>query len=672
MTYRLVIAVLSVFVLLRMQDAFAAGTIQASFDCAKATSAVEKTICSDDGLAAMDREMAADFGKVLDTTTTRSRGAIIDEQRRWLEDLAERCNTAGDVGSCVRSKYSDWLRNEFSKLGDIGRVMTMIPRFPSLPTLSLNRDPGLCRRLTEAAVENFERPNDIDNLGDMPGPASRMSISGSRWIDLSEGGIGGQDAILILPGSGATKPGFGIVLQVGFRGSYENYSLFLIKAADLPRFENKSSPNRAELSEIKPFFDASFRSSVPFGLLRTGSDIYLAEQDEWKTFKLSKITGSGPPQTTCVVTYGTMPPIGRDFDRWIADIGQVQGQEGPNSGSGHFLDAHLGATSVLATRAAVRPADVILLALDELDRTGPREQGKSPERSKMGVELWGFAGPWNHVKVEHLEADSTPALAALSHYYVMTYGMTKDDAASAATRVTDAIWQASFSFDMFGDETERGKTTAAEIDADRREQADAFARSPIRSHATALIRTAILVGASKADIAALIAAGAELGNLSTSSEPALFFALERTEIAQLLIEKGANVNETNAFGKTALMYAAQFDLYDALELLLKARANVSAVTQKRPVDEADIEYNMSRANRSALMYAAENASRRVIERLIDAGADVHAVDSQRNGIAFYLKSNPFLRPSEKEAIERRLEISGRSQHLDSPTADFDP
>ena len=532
----------------------------------------------------------------------------------------------------------------------------MITRFPSLPTLSLNKDPGLCRRLKDAAVKNFEQPNDINEFGDMPGPASRMSIPGMRWIDLPEHDIGSPDGtMLTLPSPGA-KPGFGIVLQTEFVGSSGSSSLYLVKAADLPKFGNGVGVSNGKLDGTESFFSVSSGSDTTFGLLWTGGDIYLAEQDGWTNLKLSKITANGPPQTACIVTYGTTPPIGPDFDRWIADIRQVQGQEGPYSGSGHFLDARLDATGALAKRAALRPADLILLALYKPRRYRLLNKYVSPQKSKMGAEVWGLTGPWNHVKAEHLEADLSRALAALSRYYVTTYGMTGQDAASAATGVADDIWQVSLYFnDMYGEEMEEGKTTPAEIDADLREQADAFARSPIGSKATSLIRPAILAGASKADIAALIAAGADLGNLSTTTEPALFFALERTEIEQLLIQKGVNVNETNAFGKTALMYAAQLNLYSALDLLLKAKANANAVTSEPPSAPAyEVEYSMNRTRRSALMYAAENASRRVIERLIDAGADVHAVDSQGNGIARYLERNPILRPGEKDAVESRL------------------
>lgn len=664
MTYRQVTAALFIFVFVRMQDASAAETSQASFDCAKATSPVEKTICSNEGLAAMDREMAADFVKTLDETPTKSRVAIIDMQRRWLRDFADQCNSAGDIRYCIRSRYSKWLRDEPEDLRNTGRVMAMITRFPSLPTLSLNENPGLCRRLEDAVVENFERPNDIDEVGDMSGLASRMSIPGTRWIDLTKGDLGGGfGATLILPDSDAMKPSFGIVLEVDVERDRVLYSLFLVKTADLPKFENDKRLENGKLDGTESFFDALSGSGTTFGLLRTGGDIYLAEQDGWKNLKLSKITGSGLPRTTCVVTYGATPPIGRDFDRWIADIRRVQGQEGPYSGSAHYLDALLDATGVLATRAADRPADLILLALHEPDRHELHNPYDSPQRSKMGAEVWGLAGPWNHVKVEHLETDSAPALAALSRYYVTTYGMTKHDAAFAATEVTNDIWRGSLHFYNFGEEMEEGKTTPAEIDADLREQADAFARSPIGSKATSLIRPAILAGASRADIAALIAAGAGLGNLSATTEPALFFALERTEIEQLLIEKGANVNETNSFGKTALMYAAQCNFYNALDLLLKAKANANAVTNEPPPAPAyEIEYRMDRTKRSALMYAAENASLRVIERLIDAGADVHAVDSQGNGIAFYLNRNTILRPSEKDGVEsclkRRVQYPG--------------
>lgn len=56
---------------------------QASFDCAKAAMPVEKLVCSDAGLAALDVQMAAVFGKLMSANPANAPG-IRSDQRAWL------------------------------------------------------------------------------------------------------------------------------------------------------------------------------------------------------------------------------------------------------------------------------------------------------------------------------------------------------------------------------------------------------------------------------------------------------------------------------------------------------------------------------------------------------------------------------------------------------------
>ena len=164
-TYRLTNALLFVFVLMRVQGASAAEAIQASFDCTKAATLIEKAICGDADLAAEDRKMAVAFQEVIDAAPKRSRAAITDSQRRWLKGLSERCSSAAAMSDCVGWRYRDWLRDEPRKLANVERVMAMVVRSPMQPTLSLDKNPGLCRRLENAAINDFEQPGDIDEDG---------------------------------------------------------------------------------------------------------------------------------------------------------------------------------------------------------------------------------------------------------------------------------------------------------------------------------------------------------------------------------------------------------------------------------------------------------------------------------------------------------------------------
>lgn len=90
----------------------------------------------------------------------------------------------------------------------------------------------------------------------------------------------------------------------------------------------------------------------------------------------------------------------------------------------------------------------------------------------------------------------------------------------------------------------------------------------------------------------------------------------------------------NWYGKTALMWAAHFDDYDAIEQLLQLNAPLNAVTKV----ENDWQ-SLQQDQRSALMYAAENASPATIALLLKAGADPSANDSAGHDLMFYAKKN---------------------------------
>jgi len=93
--------------------------------------------------------------------------------------------------------------------------------------------------------------------------------------------------------------------------------------------------------------------------------------------------------------------------------------------------------------------------------------------------------------------------------------------------------------------------------------------------------------------------------------PALHWAAENglTEIASLLIEQGADANETDHFGNTALHLA--LDYPDMIELLLESGVNVDA---------------KNALGNTPLHLAVQD--RRAVEALLAAGADVNA----RNGL----------------------------------------
>jgi hypothetical protein len=102
-----------------------------------------------------------------------------------------------------------------------------------------------------------------------------------------------------------------------------------------------------------------------------------------------------------------------------------------------------------------------------------------------------------------------------------------------------------------------------------------------------------------------------------SGDSILNIAIEYPEALEYLLQKGADANRANAFGKTPLMYAAQHNQIEAAKLLLKIGANPNAATTW-PNDTCY--YNLQRSKMTPLHYAVRYASPDFIKLLLKSGA----------------------------------------------------
>jgi uncharacterized protein YecT (DUF1311 family) len=96
---------IAVMVFLVAGPAFAQGT--PSFDCAKASSAVDRTICKEPELAKADREMAAAYAALLAKVSGGAKEDLQKDQMRWIGDRNSGCaaDTDGMV-PCLKKRYA--------------------------------------------------------------------------------------------------------------------------------------------------------------------------------------------------------------------------------------------------------------------------------------------------------------------------------------------------------------------------------------------------------------------------------------------------------------------------------------------------------------------------------------------------------------------------------------
>ena len=62
-----------------------------AFDCGEAATPVEKAICADDGLMALDGQMAAAYGEVRKLSTDDERRMLALSQKAWIDGREAGC-----------------------------------------------------------------------------------------------------------------------------------------------------------------------------------------------------------------------------------------------------------------------------------------------------------------------------------------------------------------------------------------------------------------------------------------------------------------------------------------------------------------------------------------------------------------------------------------------------
>jgi uncharacterized protein len=83
---------------------------QPSFDCAMASSPVERAICRNDKLGEADRELAVAYGVLIDRLSGPAKDHLIKDQVRWLDDRSEACT--GEIAAvtrCLAARYTQRL-----------------------------------------------------------------------------------------------------------------------------------------------------------------------------------------------------------------------------------------------------------------------------------------------------------------------------------------------------------------------------------------------------------------------------------------------------------------------------------------------------------------------------------------------------------------------------------
>lgn len=118
-----------IFILL-MVSGFSPFIYAASFDCGKASTNIEKTICNDRTLSELDYAMAYHYRSVLSLASVKERQDAIKGQRKWLKYRNGECGKISNGNACLSKLYSariKELEGQFNALGGIARLMPADP-----------------------------------------------------------------------------------------------------------------------------------------------------------------------------------------------------------------------------------------------------------------------------------------------------------------------------------------------------------------------------------------------------------------------------------------------------------------------------------------------------------------------------------------------------------------
>ncbi|SDS31548.1 Ankyrin repeat [Halopseudomonas xinjiangensis] len=151
------------------------------------------------------------------------------------------------------------------------------------------------------------------------------------------------------------------------------------------------------------------------------------------------------------------------------------------------------------------------------------------------------------------------------------------------------------------------------------------------------------------------ALGAERGR-GPDNDSATMAAVGNPETLALLLREGFDPDQRNAWGKTALMMAAQLDQAPSAELLLDSGADVHAHTspnQGAGVGGPDRKEAQA-ARQTALLFAAAHAQGALIDSLLQAGAAREEWGGYDRQVCARIKGNPNLNEQVRATISDRL------------------
>jgi len=627
---------------------------KSSVRCDKAQTAIDRLICLEPSLAALDAAISSAFHDYLERAARPAdRNARTAEQRLWLDGRAIACPAtvppqpdaapegAGNAGAvaCLSRIYEQRvavLRYE--------RNVTAWPRIRFRPTIVEGAGTKLCEDLEHDLMASFlgrglfVNPLGEREIGFVPVPGlgddpmvRRADIDAYNlgkpfpvllWI----GGNGGEHLPTIEYRSfGSSKE----LLDTIGRGieplahSVREAAHPVIDIDWLPHPDSTKAPTRPRADFAR---DRVLTVDEMPRFFRYEDHVYLAgpmqpvpgKPGDFGIYRLY-----GPARLHRVCLFDAHVPMARLPDPTLSlrEIETLERVAAALLPTGKLCAGIDNEARTLGDHAAWRPW--------VLDRRQPMPGGFSGEQLALYLRNRALTGPETARQYRGYIAARAAAVEALAPFYRDEFGRTPAEAKRFATLYLD-----------------RKISDGFELDPDDDAAAALFAADYAEKHPA---QQAALAG----DTAALRdALGPEpkavaKGIKSDLDEPLVSDALEHPETLRALLELGLDPNEVGASGRTPLMVAARLDLVEAAGSLLAYGATPDAKA-KDAVAQTDSTGDPlcmtgdkaagDTPGRTALSYAAERGSPDMVRLLLDHGADAKRSDTTGRRPADYIKN----------------------------------
>jgi uncharacterized protein YecT (DUF1311 family) len=540
-------------------------------------------------------------------------------------------------------------------------------RWPSEPILSVDLQPDLCKKISDAAVAAFKSVDaDIDMASvigadftplkptpaikatrdDAPSPLSRL--------DLDLDGTGHQQVVVYRDDPFNWQGDWHYAYVFPSVADFDAANSQITTAWNsVPQESQYPSPGKREFSaqEYYPTALTEKGEEISTGdvwadhsLFEAGKRFYFVngatnfDRRALGPVQVFRLLADGHVKLVCQIdnsnldktyqAFAHLPAVGS----FLATIRSI-GAGGGDTGTLHSGAIHDAQANAAEKRAAYRPWATSA-------ETKPSFVGDNPyyrfdERTKAFLEDWSLEELWNRREYQTLMELTGPAEASVAGYLQSAFGVSADAARLDAVRVIQQLIGARL---LVPNQFNAAQTQLY------------FPSTPL--HDAVMRRSRAAFDAALATPQA--APGRPARSAPAGLSEAVPDAVEWPYALDQLLAAGADPNRANEFGKTPLMVAAHFDRPDSIRRLLEAGAQVNATTSPGSGMEAP-----RISARTALMYAAENASPATIKALLDAGADPAARDSDGNDVSAYLSRNPRF-----TAAERSSGVAGLAKAAD--------